>query len=368
MAQSAQELKRKILEDEFSNLNPMQKQAVFATGNPLLILAGAGSGKTTVIVNKIGYLIKYGHTATDTSELSDDDFAYLERCLKNKEFRQHERYLELMQANPIPAARILAITFTNKAAQEMRTRIKNFGVNTDGIWAMTFHSACVKLLRMYADRLGYARNFTIYDEQDSLRLIEATIKSLNLRTELYPPRIVRKAISGAKTRFQTPKQLKKDIAYGDYAAFPKIPEIYAGYRQGLREANAFDFDDLIFETVRLLSGDDEIRERVRGRFEYVLVDEYQDTNPLQYKLVCLLSDGKNICVVGDDDQSIYRFMGADINNILDFEKQFEGTEVIRLEQNYRSTQKILSAANEVIANNCAEKARTFGRRARTEKR
>ena len=184
MAQSAQELKRKILEDEFSNLNPMQKQAVFATGNPLLILAGAGSGKTTVIVNKIGYLIKYGHTATDTSELSDDDYAYLERCLENKAFRQNEHYLELMQANPIPADRILAITFTNKAAQEMRTRIKNFGVSTDGIWAMTFHSACVKLLRMYADRLGYARNFTIYDEQDSLRLIEATIKSLNLRTEL----------------------------------------------------------------------------------------------------------------------------------------------------------------------------------------
>lgn len=359
MAQSAQELKRKILEDEFSNLNPMQKQAVFATGNPLLILAGAGSGKTTVIVNKIGYLIKYGHTATDTSELSDDDYAYLERCLENKAFRQNERYLELMQANPIPADRILAITFTNKAAQEMRTRIKNFGVSTDGIWAMTFHSACVKLLRMYADRLGYARNFTIYDEQDSLRLIESTIKSLNLRTELYPPRIVRKAISGAKTRFQTPKQLKKDIAYGDYAAFPKIPEIYAGYRQGLREANAFDFDDLIFETVRLLSENDEVRERVRGRFEYVLVDEYQDTNPLQYKLVCLLSDGKNICVVGDDDQSIYRFMGADINNILDFEKQFEGTKVIRLEQNYRSTQKILSAANEVIANNCRRKGKNL---------
>lgn len=359
MARDARELKREILEDEFSNLNPMQRQAVFATGHPLLILAGAGSGKTTVIVNKIGYLIKYGNTAKDIGELSDDDYAYLERCLENREFRQNAHYLELMRADPIPASRILAITFTNKAAQEMRTRIEKFGVRTDGIWAMTFHSACVKLLRMYADRLGYGRNFTIYDEQDSLRLMESTIKSLDLRTEQYPPRVVRKAVSAAKTRFQTPEQLKNDIAHGDYAAFPKIPEIYAAYQKGLREANAFDFDDLIFETVRLLSENEEIGERVRGRFDYVLVDEYQDTNPLQYKLVCLLSNGRDICVVGDDDQSIYRFMGADINNILDFEKQFGGTEIIRLEQNYRSTQKILSAANEVIANNVRRKGKNL---------
>lgn len=360
MARDAQEIRKKILEDEFSNLNPMQKQAVFATGDPLLILAGAGSGKTTVIVNKIGYLIKYGHTAEKGREVSDDDFAFLEECLKDKNLRTGARYSALMCESPIPAERILAITFTNKAAQEMRTRIEKFGVPTNGIWALTFHSTCVRLLRIYADRLGYTRNFTIYDEQDSLKLIEATIKNLGLKTEQYAPRVVRKAISAAKTKLLTPEMLKAEISSSEeFSLLPKIPEIYAGYKKELKEANAFDFDDLIFETVRLLSENDEVKQKVCGRFDYVLVDEYQDTNPLQYKLVCLLCDGSDICVVGDDDQSIYRFMGADINNILDFEKQFEGTKVIRLEQNYRSTQKILSAANEVIANNFRRKGKNL---------
>ena len=264
-----------------------------------------------------------------------------------------------MRSSPIPADRILAITFTNKAAGEMRSRIEKFGVSAQGIWAMTFHSACVRILRMYADRLGYARNFTIYDDQDSLKLIEAVIKDAGLRSDAYPPRTVRKAISTAKTRFMTPEQLKNDSASEEYSALPKIPEIYAGYEKGLREANAFDFDDLIFETVRLLSENGEVRQKIQNRFDYVLVDEYQDTNPLQYKLVCLLCGGGDICVVGDDDQSIYRFMGADINNILDFEHQFGGTKVIRLEQNYRSTQKILSAANEVIANNVRRKGKNL---------
>ena len=359
MARDAKELKTKILEDEFSHLNPMQRQAVFATDAPLLILAGAGSGKTTVIVNKIGYLIKYGHTAENAGTVSDEDYAFLENCLTDRSMRQSERYLSLMRSSPIPADRILAITFTNKAAGEMRSRIEKFGVSAQGIWAMTFHSACVRILRMYADRLGYARNFTIYDDQDSLKLIEAVIKDAGLRSDAYPPRTVRKAISTAKTRFMTPEQLKNDIASEEYSALPKIPEIYAGYEKGLREANAFDFDDLIFETVRLLSENGEVRQKIQNRFDYVLVDEYQDTNPLQYKLVCLLCGGGDICVVGDDDQSIYRFMGADINNILDFEHQFGGTKVIRLEQNYRSTQKILSAANEVIANNVRRKGKNL---------
>ena len=294
MACDAKELKTKILEDEFSHLNPMQRQAVFATDAPLLILAGAGSGKTTVIVNKIGYLIKYGHTAENAGTVSDEDYAFLENCLTDRSMRQSERYLSLMRSSPIPADRILAITFTNKAAGEMRSRIEKFGVSAQGIWAMTFHSACVRILRMYADRLGYARNFTIYDDQDSLKLIEAVIKDAGLRSDAYPPRTVRKAISTAKTRFMTPEQLKNDIASEEYSALPKIPEIYAGYEKGLREANAFDFDDLIFETVRLLSENGEVRQKIQNRFDYVLVDEYQDTNPLQYKLVCLLCGGGDI--------------------------------------------------------------------------
>ena len=353
------ELRRKILEDEYSHLNNMQKQAVFFTDKPLLILAGAGSGKTTVIVNKIGYLIKYGRTysAPDFGRsVTEEEMAFLNECLHDKTKRQGSMYESLMQENPINARNLLAITFTNKAAGEMRDRIeKIFNISASDLWALTFHSLCVRILRQYIYLLGYDTNFTIYDEADSNKLMDGLIKDLNLGDQ-YKAKVVRKIISRAKTSYQSPESFKS--SFKEYS-LPKIPLLYEMYQNALKEANALDFDDLIFNTVKLLSQFDDVRAKINKRFRYVLVDEYQDTNPLQYKLVSLLvSDGK-ICVVGDDDQSIYKFMGASIDNILSFESSFKNANVIRLEQNYRSTKTILEAANEVIKHNTARKGKNL---------
>ncbi|MBE6895680.1 MAG: ATP-dependent DNA helicase PcrA [Ruminococcaceae bacterium] len=346
-------LRKKILDDEYSHLNKEQREAVFSNDGPLLILAGAGSGKTTAVISKIGYLIRYGNTYNSTeAKGTADDLEYLKECLTKKEKRTEQRYLDLMAVEPINAYNLLAITFTNKAAGEMRERLeRQYNIKGDKLWALTFHSLCVRILRRFADRIGYQSNFTIYDDTDSHKLIDSIIKKHNL-SENYNSKIISKIISAAKCKFVSAAEYVHESR-----DLQQTPMIYKEYQAELKKANAFDFDDLIFMTVKLLSTNEEVKKTINNRFRYILVDEYQDTNPLQYRLVSLLAPTGKICVVGDDDQSIYRFMGASIENILSFERQFTDAKVVRLEQNYRSTQTILDAANAVIANNEGRKGK-----------
>ncbi len=359
MKQEFLALRKTLLDLEYEMLNPPQREAVYACDAPLLILAGAGSGKTTVLVNKLGYLIKYGNayeSSTIPENLTAEDMEYLRGALTNPDRRKEERFRSLLAVDPLKPYHLLAITFTNKAAGEMRERMeKKFSVDARDLWALTFHSVCVRILRRFADRLGYETEFTIYDDADSNKLAERIIKEKNL-TEHYTAKMVRSAINKAKGSYQTPEEFR--TAYKD-REFPKLPDLYEQYQASLRESNAMDFDDLIFNTVKLLTEHPQAAEAVNRRFKYVLVDEYQDTNPLQYRLVTLLAKGGEICVVGDDDQSIYKFAGADIHNILAFEHQFQDARVIRLEQNYRSTNTILTAANKVIAHNKNRKGKTL---------
>lgn len=360
MTQQFLSLRKELLDREYSALNAPQREAVYSCSCPLLILAGAGSGKTTVLVNKLGYLIKYG-SAYDSPEvpegLTEEDLEYLRGGLDNPARRSEARYLRLMAVDPIAPYHLLAITFTNKAAGEMRERMEaKFQVDAGDLWALTFHSTCVRILRRFADKIGYANDFTIYDDGDSMKLIERILKENDLPAEHYPPKAVRATINRAKGDYLTPQQFRARYQDKDH---PRIPEIYEKYQAALKNSNAMDFDDLIFNTVKLLSEHQEAASAVNRRFKYVLVDEYQDTNPLQYRLVTLLARGGELCVVGDDDQSIYRFAGADIKNILAFESQFQDAKIIRLEQNYRSTNTILTAANEVIAHNANRKGKTL---------
>lgn len=304
----------------YDSLNVMQRAAVYHTEGPLLILAGAGSGKTRVLTHRIAYLI------------------------------------EEKGINPW---NIMAITFTNKAAGEMRERVDNIvGFGSESVWVSTFHSSCVRILRRYIDRLGYDNNFTIYDGDDQKTLIKEVCKRLDVDTKIYKERSILSAISSAKDELITPEEFELN-AMGDFAK-RKIATIYKEYQTQLKKNNALDFDDLIFKTVELFRYNPDILENYQDRFKYIMVDEYQDTNTVQFKLVSLLaSKYKNLCVVGDDDQSIYKFRGANIENILNFEKAFPGAEVIKLEQNYRSTANILNAANMVIKNNLGRKEKSL---------
>ena len=359
MRQEFLALRKALLDREYEKLNPPQREAVYSCDCPLLILAGAGSGKTTVLVNKLGYLIKYGnayHSTTVPESLTGDDLEYLRRGLTDDSLRNEDRYRRLMAVDPFDPYHLLAITFTNKAAGEMRERMeRQFQVDAKDLWALTFHSTCVRILRRFGDKLGYDREFTIYDDGDSNKLVERILKEWDLQ-QRYPAKTVRSVINKAKGNYETPEEFRAGYKSFD---FPKMPDIYEKYQASLRESNAMDFDDLIFNTVKLLEEHEDAARAVNRRFKYVLVDEYQDTNPLQYRLVTLLAKGGEICVVGDDDQSIYRFAGADIKNILAFEHQFQDAKVIRLEQNYRSTNTILTAANEVIAHNKNRKGKTL---------
>ena len=297
-------------------LNEPQRQAVMATDGPLLILAGAGSGKTRVLTHRTAYLI--------------------EEC----------------GVNPY---NIMAITFTNKAAGEMRERIDQMvGYGSESIWVCTFHSTCVRILRRYIDRLGFGTNFTIYDSDDQKTLMKDICKRLEIDTKMYKEKMFLSAISSAKDELIDPIEFETRAA-GDYVK-RKQAQVYREYQQALKQNNALDFDDLIMKTVELFKLDKEVLASYQDRFRYIMVDEYQDTNTAQFKFVSLLAEKyKNLCVVGDDDQSIYRFRGANIGNILGFEKVFTEAKVVRLEQNYRSTQNILNAANEVIASNTERK-------------
>lgn len=304
----------------FSRMNDMQQKAVFHTEGPLLILAGAGSGKTTVLVNRIAYILQCG-------------------------------LCEPWQ--------ILAITFTNKAATELKERIcKSVPEGGADIWAATFHSTCARILRRFGDRIGYGSHFTIYDTDDQRRLMKDILKELNVDEKMLPHRKVLAAISNAKDEMKSPEKMKAESAFD--VRQQTIAKAYGIYQKKLKDANAMDFDDMLLNTVLLFEEHKDVLELYQRQFRYIMVDEYQDTNRVQYRFVSLLAGGSgNICVVGDDDQSIYKFRGATIENILSFEDTFKSSSVIRLEQNYRSTKNILAAANDVISNNKQRKGKTL---------
>lgn len=353
-----------VIARDFSRLNPEQRKGVLATEGPLLLLAGAGSGKTTVLINRVTNILTYGR-GSDTDEVPDwateDDLAFLEAYPARPTPDERSRMLHLCAVEPAKPWQVLAVTFTNKAANELRERLDAFGIaGARDVWALTFHSACVRILRRDIDKLGFSLDFTIYDADDSRRVVRDIVREMELDEKAFPPREVLSVISKAKDAMETARDFAEHWSgSGDWRR-ERIAKIYERYDRTLREANALDFDDILLHAVTLLQSFPEVRDYYRRKFRYVLIDEYQDTNRLQYLLMKQLVGPKgNICVVGDDDQSIYRFRGADITNILNFEKEYSGTRTIRLEQNYRSTQHILDAANAVIKNNAGRKGKTL---------
>lgn len=354
----------RFIQAHFTRLNDMQKKAVLATEGPLLLLAGAGSGKTTVLISRIANLLQFGR-ASDTDEapdeITEEDVDLLRRCAGHKNDPDYAAACELAAWMPVKPWRIIAITFTNKAAGELKERLETMlGPQAADIWASTFHSACVRILRKEAERLGYPSSFTIYDTSDSQSVMKHILKDFNVDDKMFPHRMVLNEISRAKDAEITPEAyLSAANKTGDIRK-KKIGELYQEYWRRLFSAGAMDFDDLIYNTVRVLDEFDDARDYWQQKFQYVLIDEYQDTNHLQYRLAALLADcWGNICVVGDDDQSIYKFRGATIENILSFEEQYKNARTIRLEQNYRSTGHVLNAANHVIANNEGRKGKTL---------
>lgn len=351
--------KKKALERYFGKLNDMQKKAVFTVNGPVLILAGAGSGKTSVLVNRIANMVKFGNAYSDElcpAGITDGDIKFLEEYDGSTDENTVSHLADIVASDRVNPWNILAITFTNKAAGELKARLgEMLGSDADAICAATFHSACVRILRREIEKLGYyTSNFTIYDSDDSQRLLKACYDPLDLSDKAFPPKAVLSVISSAKDKLVSPEKFEEQ-AKGNYREIG-IAKLYKLYQSRMRDANALDFDDIIRLTVELFEKQEDVLRHYRNLYKYIMVDEYQDTNQAQFRLVSLLSGGhKNLCVVGDDDQSIYKFRGATIENILSFEEQFENAEVIRLEQNYRSTQNILSAANSVIENNRSRK-------------
>lgn len=356
--------RKNYIRRQFSNLNDMQQQAVLTTEGPLLLLAGAGSGKTTVLINRIANLIRFG--CGSDSDLVPDwiteaDVTFLESLQEPISQSDQDRAEHLCALDPVAPWNIIAVTFTNKASNELKDRlVRMLNPEAGEVWAMTFHAACCRILRRHAELLGYTNAFTIYDTSDSERVMKEIIKDMGLDDKTLAPRYVLGVISREKDQMISPERmLARAETNGEYRALP-VAKAYQSYQKKLKDNNAVDFDDIILLTVKLLQEHEDIRAYYQHKFRYVLVDEYQDTNHLQYLLTSLLAGGyENICVVGDDDQSIYRFRGATIENILDFEKQYHGTRMIRLEQNYRSTKSILEAANAVIAHNQGRKGKTL---------
>ena len=354
-------LRDQYIEARFARLNAVQRQAVFATEGPLLILAGAGSGKTTVLVNRIANIIRFG-SAHGSRELprpvTEADLNDLRTAVANgRDLPRETAYLAVRPARPW---NVLAITFTNKAAGELKERLRAMLGDTLGgdVNASTFHSACVRMLRRDAERIGFPKSFTIYDSDDQQRVIKQIYKDLMIDDKFLPVKSAIAQISSFKDKLMSAEEVAGEPFANTKAQL--ISKIYTAYAGRLKTAGAMDFDDLIFHTVRLLQNDAEAREYYQNRFRYVVVDEYQDTSVAQFHLVRLLAGGtNNVCVVGDDDQSIYKFRGATIENILNFEKVFSGAKTIRLEQNYRSTANILNAANSVIKNNMGRKGKTL---------
>ena len=354
-------LRKKYIHQQFSRMNNRQQEAVFAVNGPVLILAGAGSGKTTVLINRIRNLLQFGngyHSETFPMDVCWNDATLLENALQGQPVDE-QRLFQLVSVNPPRPYEILAITFTNKAAGELKERLRSaVGDDADSIWALTFHSACLRMLRKFADRIGYTTHFTIYDTDDSKRVIKECQKELGVDDKVMPHRMLLNEISHAKDRLISPAQYRENV--GDDFRLKKVADVYSLYQRKLKQADAMDFDDIIVNTVSMLSNNTDICSYYQNRFRYIMVDEYQDTNHAQYVLVGLLANShKNICVVGDDNQSIYTFRGATIENILSFEDEYRDAKTIRLEQNYRSTEMILNAANAVIRNNRNQKEKNL---------
>lgn len=346
-------LRREIIKKEYNRMNEMQLRAVLSVNEPLLILAGAGSGKTTVLVNRIAYLIKYGN-AYESEEVFgyvDENTVTLLRRYLDGDNSVYEDIKRVLSVNAPKPWEILAFTFTNKAANELKDRLNlMLGESGNDVWAGTFHSVCVRILRRNAELLGYTKHFTIYDSDDSKRVMKEVQRLLNIDDKFLSHKTILSKISNAKDMLVSPQEYLS-LGGGNYGE-KQIGECYEKYQKLLKNADAMDFDDIIVNTIKLLQDNPDVREYYQNKFKYVLVDEYQDTNHAQFVLTKLLSEGyNNICVVGDDDQSIYKFRGATIENILSFEKNFKNARVIRLEQNYRSTQNILDGANAVISHN-----------------
>ncbi len=351
-------LRKRLIEKDFGQMNERQFEAVTTVDGPLLVLAGAGSGKTTVLVNRIANLVRYGNAYNSNAvyTYTDDDIAAAEQYLSGSSTTLPERVFAVNAPRPWE---ILAITFTNKAAGELRERInKKLGEGGEDLWAGTFHSVCGKILRRNADRIGFTSHFTVYDTDDQRRLMKQIMKQENIDEKLLPHRSVLAAISSAKDELVTPIEFEQSA--GSDMRQKAIANLYRIYQKRLLEADAMDFDDMIVHTVHLLQENEDILDYYGNKFRYIMVDEYQDTNHAQYVLVSLLASiHGNLCVVGDDDQSIYRFRGATIENILNFEDEFRGAKTIRLEQNYRSTSNILDAANAVISHNMGRKGKNL---------
>ncbi len=359
------QVKKQCIDRFFSRTNPRQREAIYRLNGAVLIIAGAGSGKTTVLCNRIANMLLFGksfHTEFER-DFSSEDEAFLLSYADGKEENTPENTARLSTLLGFERAapwRIMAVTFTNKAAGELRERLERMNAGGKDVFAGTFHSACVKMLRRGIEELGYKSSFTIYDTDDSLRVIKEVMKYLNISDKAFSPKEFQSKISRAKDKLITPERFSV-FGEGGKPDFKleKARDIYTEYQKRLKSANALDFDDIIMKTVELLEKSPSVLERWQNSFDYIMVDEYQDTNMAQYKLISLLAAGSgNLCVVGDEDQSIYRFRGATIENILSFEKEFQA-KVIKLEQNYRSTETILNAANAVICNNTQRKGKNL---------
>ena len=354
-------LRRAVLEKDFARMNDRQKQAVFTVNGPLLILAGAGSGKTTVLINRIANILRYGDAYNSTylrDDLDENDIAACKAYIENGTPLTPESQ-EHLSVSACAPWRIMAITFTNKAAGELKDRLcAMLGETANDIWASTFHSTCARILRRDGERIGYSSHFTVYDTDDQRRLMKNILKELDISEKNITPKSILNEISRAKDSLISPAEYA--LTVGDDFRLKIISRAYTTYQKRLEDADAMDFDDLINKIVELFKKCPDVLEDYQNRFRYLLVDEYQDTNHAQYTFVRMLAEKSgNLCVVGDDDQSIYKFRGATIENILSFENTFQNATVIRLEQNYRSTQNILDAANAVIEHNTERKGKTL---------
>lgn len=354
-------LRRAVLEKDFARMNDRQKQAVFTVNGPLLILAGAGSGKTTVLINRIANILRYGDAYNSTylrDDLDENDIAACKAYIENGTplTTESQEHLSVSACAPW---RIMAITFTNKAAGELKDRLcAMLGETANDIWASTFHSTCARILRRDGKRIGYSSHFTVYDTDDQRRLMKSILKELDISEKSITPKSILNEISRAKDSLISPAEYA--LTVGDDFRLKIISRAYTTYQKRLEDADAMDFDDLINKIVELFKKCPDVLEYYQNRFRYLMVDEYQDTNHAQYTFVRMLAEKSgNLCVVGDDDQSIYKFRGATIENILSFENTFQNATVIRLEQNYRSTQNILDAANAVIEHNTERKGKTL---------
>lgn len=354
-------LRRAVLEKDFARMNDRQKQAVFTVNGPLLILAGAGSGKTTVLINRIANILRYGDAYNSTylrDDLDENDIAACKAYIENGTplTTESQEHLSVSACAPW---RIMAITFTNKAAGELKDRLcAMLGETANDIWASTFHSTCARILRRDGERIGYSSHFTVYDTDDQRRLMKSILKELDISEKNITPKSILNEISRAKDSLISPAEYA--LTVGDDFRLKIISRAYTTYQKRLEDADAMDFDDLINKVVELFKKCSDVLEYYQNRFRYLMVDEYQDTNHAQYTFVRMLAEKSgNLCVVGDDDQSIYKFRGATIENILSFENTFQNATVIRLEQNYRSTQNILDAANAVIEHNTERKGKTL---------